>query len=253
MFSKRHVAVLFAITIFGCLLAASPINAFYASIDFDQREFAREEQNLAAQWGIQTANEAMVRLTGWQIALSALTIAGLMTTLVMNNAALKQSDRMLQHARSVAEHELRAYVAIEKFSLTKLENGKWKFAAQVTNRGRTPATNVEIRAMVIYLAGDFKHAPWPKDLIENAESHYATIQPEGMWKPQRQITLSSAQIDQISRKNGGVHAVACVRYSGVFGHRYERTAGVVFFGQGLQNQWPVQGQNDEIILHSPLP
>lgn len=152
MFSKKHALMGAAVILFASLLAAGPLRAFYASIDFDQREFAREEQNLAAQWGIQTANEAMVRLTGIQIALSALTLVGLGVTLAMNARALRQAQASLQHAQEESarqqhnsQKELRAYLKVEMDTLSFDPSGlSFHLNMKTTNTGRTPAENVRI-------------------------------------------------------------------------------------------------------------
>jgi len=167
MFSRKHALVACGIIAFTCLLFARPISAFYARVDFDQREFAREEQNLAAQWGIQTANEAMVRLTGIQIGLSILTLLGLAATLAMNARALKQAQESLQHAQGEglkrqenAQKELRAYLKVQIDTIDYgTDRNSFKVVLKTTNYGKTPAEEVCFSVNTCF--GDPKCSPLP--------------------------------------------------------------------------------------------
>lgn len=245
MISTKHAAVGTAIVLFSGLLLASPISAFYASIDFEQREFAREEQNLAAQWGIQTANEAMVRLTGIQIALSIVTTIGLFLTLRMSRKALEQADRTLAQSREIAAIELRSYVAIEQIKVTAESGRTYKCEAVVINRGSTPATNVEIQAQLGFAATSiFDDIEWPKDDLETDVGHQVSLQPGGQAGPIRYTNLTASQLSLLNHDLGCLYWAAIVKYDDVFGVRHARRVGMAFRGAKLLPS-PVPGQNTE--------
>ncbi|GEM_PF-2868133 len=239
-------------------------------------ELARKD--LEAQEGMACAAWAMFFVALASLVVSAATGAIVWLTLKSNNKVIGQSGQQLKNAatqltnaeeqlslaktqakqaRLFGRLQLRAYIAIEKFTARfethplGLPGPFIRVGATVRNCGQTPAENVKITVQVIYVESTERDLPWPTSGASKSE-HRGIIQPNGRMGPSFGSLYLQDQVDRLEAQTACLHLAICVTYQDVFGAEYERRASYAVTGKDVFKQYPTTNGNDErTIRFSP--
>lgn len=130
---------------------ADNTSGFYFPQDTQANYYDRE--GLFAQQRMAEANDEIVSLTYWQIAVGFVETILLLATIFLSLKATRAASRAavaaettIDHARSQSVAELRAYLAIEKIYLSEFNDTQPPdFVTVIKNHGSTPAFNVTHR------------------------------------------------------------------------------------------------------------
>jgi hypothetical protein len=161
--------------------------------------------DLEAQRKMASSADRLVTATWWQIAIGAVSMAGLLWTLAVT--------------RSAARMQLRAYIVVELYKLDEVKAGEFTTARMnIKNVGSTPAYELSsnIESLVVSLADSTKFA---KEKIADELDEALTIAPgrgHGVDSDSR-TAVTAGEIADIISGDKIVLVRGTVRYKDVFG------------------------------------
>ncbi|WP_313472408.1 hypothetical protein [Brevundimonas sp.] len=223
------------------LLEIGAVNEETVAYALDQEALRVSKESVEASRGL--------ILPAWFQAFFGLASAALLyATLHFTRAAASQARQSLNLQRLSTFADIRPYVSIERFKISSDSSGNWTCKADVINRGKSTALDVEIYTQVVVYQGACSDARW--SMTTTVPKHRGMMQRDRRMRPHLPISSSNAALAMT--KNHAAQCMIKVAYRDAFGGRYECRACVHYHENQFKTVHPCQEGNDEVILAKPL-
>lgn len=185
---------------------------------------------------------------GWVQAFAAIASTSLLAgTLYFTYQAVVQTKENVGLQRAATLAQVRPYVSIENFRIKSQANGNWVCKVDVSNRGMTPAHNVEIYTEYAVVPLPCTSARW--SMTRTSPQHRGMLQKDGRMRPAITVTAQDALTGQSN--TNAIMVMVQVDYRDSFGGTYRRRANYHYHGAAFSIMHPGSDANDETVISKP--
>lgn len=173
----------------------------------------------------------------YAVILSGIALLALLITIYQGRSGLKKAQNANDLAKESAEKQLRAYVAVEPKGVVAPEEGELCFPLELTNRGQTPATNLEIAVDVVVYQGDARQFNPAEDgrITDDSLDTEVSLGPGAHFYHHGTVTdkFVEPHLDEIAEKRKALIHYGKLLYDDIFGERHTTNFAFYHWGEEL--------------------
>ncbi len=215
----------------------------------------RASSDLIAQQQMAASAQHLAGLTLFQVLIAAAGTAVLVWTIAQANqsmklsaASLDQNGKMLALTQRHAEIQLKAYLDLSEWSVEDFDAGP-NVMVRVTNRGQTPAKNVDIIVACEFMPFAEIDPQW-KEIpeVERLQIVNSLVPTASVFPGHTFPMLADADKEAFAAGSAGFWLRGVITYEDVFGGKYRKRFSAVFSGARAGRSRLSRFGNDEVEL-----
>ncbi len=215
----------------------------------------RDIDDLGAQKEMARAADQMANWTVAQVGVGLLGALFVGFSILQSNRALQASTKavdqnaaLMSMTQKHAELQLMAYPEVTSYELKKVSGDTWELSLTLSNKGQTPALNVDIMAHAEMRDGVNNDIQWQELPEAGRLLKMSRLVPNGELKPRTRLQLNADRIAELAAGATSIWYRADIVYEDVFHKRFRMRFSALVHGENGANGYLCRHANDVVEL-----